>query len=690
MDQGRIIARLERCLEVEFTFIDVADLAKSLGALDPARADFLLAWTERIASTRVELAHRFIRQALPVVERRDLETLEAWALHALDCYDRVGLRAAMEELRNLERFVRLRRRHADAVAFDEVSAVLANFLRGLSGRPLKLEEAGHGYTDSAVVYLPAVAASFARRRHNFGLMKCMTAVLWAQTRYGTFRALRAAHPPDRARTERYMALENRRLEARLKRELPGLHREMLELAALEEPDEPPAAWRDAFARVGARDATPRLSLELAARLDGTPPPPRRYHGGFDVDAALRVMERRVEREKAQFRVRLAELLEDPEHAARRGGEFAIDARDPDRGDAGAFELRLDDAPLAAPASLRRLVESIRLDLGGVPPDYLSAAGPGEYDPRAFAEQAVDADEARRGLAGERGVELYDEWDHGRRHYRKDWCVMRERSVTPLYDGFVDATLARHAGLLRRLRRTFEAMRDEDRLLRRQPYGDDVDIDAVVQGLADARRGRELTGRLFTRMCRAERNIAVAFLVDMSGSTRGWINDAERAALLLLCEALEHLGDRYAIYGFTSLTRKRCDLFHVKRFEEPYDDVVRARIGGIRPHEYTRMGFAVRHLTRLLVRTPSRTRMLITLSDGKPDDYSDYHGEYGIEDTRRALLEARRRGVHAYCITIDESAGEYLPRLYGHASYTVVDDVRDLPLKVSDVYRRITT
>jgi len=103
-----------------------------------------------------------------------------------------------------------------------------------------------------------------------------------------------------------------------------------------------------------------------------------------------------------------------------------------------------------------------------------------------------------------------------------------------------------------------------------------------------------------------------------------------------------------------------------------------------------MGFAIRHLSQLLGETEARTRILIILSDGKPDDYSDYRCEYGIEDTLRALLEARRDGIHPYCITIDEHARDDLPHMYGPAAYTVVDEVRQLPFKVSDIYRRLTT
>jgi nitric oxide reductase NorD protein len=203
-------------------------------------------------------------------------------------------------------------------------------------------------------------------------------------------------------------------------------------------------------------------------------------------------------------------------------------------------------------------------------------------------------------------------------------------------------------------------------------------------------GMEMTNRLFTKLHKLERNIAVMFMVDMSGSTKGWINDAEREALVLLAESLESLGDRYAIYGFSGMTRKRCELYRVKRFDEPYNDMVKSRISGIRPQDYTRMGVTIRHLCKLLNEVDARTKLLVTLSDGKPDDYDGYRGSYGIEDTRQALIEAKRDGIHPFCITIDTEARDYLPHMYGAVNYTVIDQVGKLPLKVSDIYRRLTS
>jgi len=152
-----------------------------------------------------------------------------------------------------------------------------------------------------------------------------------------------------------------------------------------------------------------------------------------------------------------------------------------------------------------------------------------------------------------------------------------------------------------------------------------------------------------------------------------------------------LGDRYAIYGFSGMTRKRCEVYRVKRFNEPYSNLVQQRISGIKPQDYTRMGVAIRHLSELLNEVDARIKLLITLSDGRPDDYGDnYRGTYGIEDTRQALIEAKRNNIHPFCITLDTEAKDYLPHMYGAVNYIVIDEVRKLPLKVSDIYKKLTS
>jgi nitric oxide reductase NorD protein len=413
-------------------------------------------------------------------------------------------------------------------------------------------------------------------------------------------------------------------------------------------------------------------------------------------AVVDVMAKRLPREKASLRVAL-KMIADEMNEGKREDEApierfeAVKEADTSVPEGFTIEIQVNGKSAQIPDGVKSTLTSIMQDLGDVPNEYLVPAGPGEYDLSEFEEKMLKPEDVWSGTYHEEGAYFYKEWDYRRKHYRKDWCVLREMSVEPEYDGFVDQVLHKYRRLIINLRKTFEAMRDEDRLLKRQVYGDGVDIDAFVEAWADVHTGLEMTDRLFTRMHRDERNIAVMFMVDMSGSTQGWVNQAEREALVLLAESLETLGDRYAIYGFTGMSRKRCEVFPVKDFNEPYDEEVKARISGIRAGDYTRMGAAIRHLSERLVEVEARTKLLITLSDGKPDDYlGDYRGEYGIEDTRQALFEARRNGIHAFCITIDEEGQEYLPHMYGAANYTVISEVEKLPLKVSDIYKKITS
>ena len=687
--------QLDRLLEVEFSFRDTSAPAARIARLPAARQGWLLEWIQRLASTHVELGYQLACKGVEAGQLMSAESFAEWLFHAMDRYDAEGLRPALLVLERYPAFATEQQARQQGALLQTHEGVLNHFLQGLSGRPLKLAEADTIYTDSETLYLPALQSLLPTPQQNFEHYKVSCALLWAQIRFGTFRALLPEPSPDEPFLQLFHALETLRLEACLKRELPGLHRNLMQLEQTLE-GALPASWEPLRQELSSPEINAFDVIRMTRQgLGGLRPyPARSYQGTLLPEVVRNCMAQRMEREKARFRVGLNTLLEELRPADR---EATAETPRPHIGHSeehesvsGEVEILLDDMPLPLPATMQSLKRSILLDLGEIPDDYLQPAGPGEYDPGLLQEESRDAGEVWHGSYHEEGAHLYDEWDFQRSHYRKNWCAVRERQITPVYDDFVDNTLRRHHGLIKHLRKTFEALRHENRLLKRQREGDDVDLDALVEALSDAHLGFEMSDRLLTRMQRNERNIAVIFMVDMSGSTKGWINDAERESLILLCEALESLGDRYAIFGFSGMTRKRCELFPVKQFDEAYDREVKARISGIEPQDYTRMGFAIRHLSSLLQKTEARTRILISLSDGKPDDYDGYRGQYGIEDTRRALVEARRSGIHPYCITIDEQARDYLPQLYGPAAYSVVDDVRSLPLKVSDIYRRLTT
>jgi len=664
-----------------------AAVAAGIAPLPRAEQDFVLAWAEVAAHNVAELGYQFTAQAPQALALLGRSGAEKWLLRALDAYDKEGLYPACAALKDLAGFKRASDAAGEGVALTEVARVLELFLRGLAGRRLQLESAADTWTDTVTIFLPERIAHYPARERNFRLYKAIAVHHWAQARYGTFNLDLAPVLAGYAAPERALAwlnsLEAIRLENQIGRGFPGLAALLAGLRPALSPDL--AAARE---RLGRADSSVADSVSLLREHYSRPPPERfPYMGSLHLQRAAEVRGERIARERRALYAELTQLrlAAQAERSELQPAELELDVDS--SFDSLEFELQIDGEAVAPPEEVANLMRSIIQDFGEIPEEYLLASGPGAYAPDALPDGATGEIAETHAVGGR----LYDEWDFRRHDYRKEWCVLFESDVLTGDPGYVAAVRARYAGQIAQLRRRFEALRGEDRLARRQYEGEDIDFDAVVEAYADRASGIEASERLFVQRRRSERNIAVMFMVDMSGSTKGWINACEREALVLLCEALEALGDRYAIYGFSGWTRKRCEIYRIKTFAEDYGEAVRGRIAGVEPRDYTRMGVAIRHLTGILNEVEAKTRILFTLSDGKPDDFHDgYRGDYGIEDTRQALIEARQSGIHPFCVTIDEEARDYLPHMYGPASWVLIDDVGQLPLKAADVYRRMTS
>ncbi len=293
------------------------------------------------------------------------------------------------------------------------------------------------------------------------------------------------------------------------------------------------------------------------------------------------------------------------------------------------------------------------------------------------------------LTAGRDTYLYPEWGIDIRDYRPDWVRVREETLEGESDSFYHETIRKYSGQIKVIRREFQQLRPEGRVkLRGQFDGDDIDLDAAVQYFIDKRLKLSLSERNYLRTENRSRDIAVAFLVDMSGSTSGTTIACEKEALILMSEALKELGDAFAIYGFSGYGRDNVVFYVIKDFEEAYEGV-QHRISAIRSNRSTRIAPAIRHTASKLRSREERTKIIILLSDGKPLD-RDYYGSYAIEDTRMALKEAQRYGIKSFCITVDRESAEYLPRMYADSRWVVIDDVSKLPDKITRIYRRFTT
>jgi nitric oxide reductase NorD protein len=300
---------------------------------------------------------------------------------------------------------------------------------------------------------------------------------------------------------------------------------------------------------------------------------------------------------------------------------------------------------------------------------------------------VPSSPAPRGL-------IYPEWDHRLNAYRPHGAIVRESGAPPGDPAWVDDARARHARLARRVRARFERLRPRYVTLDRQVDGSEPDISAWTDAFADVRAGVAVDGRVYVERRPSRRELAVALLADVSASTDSWVSDArrivdvEKEALLVVCEALDALGDRYGIFAFSGESADDVAVLTLKTFDERRTLMVERRIAALDADRYTRVGAAIRHVTAALGREQTTRRLLLILSDGKPNDVDVYEGRYGVEDTRQAVAEARRQGVTVFCLTVDREAPQYAGRVFGRDSFALLRRADELPAVVIEVLRRL--
>ncbi|MFI8692957.1 nitric oxide reductase activation protein NorD [Stutzerimonas kunmingensis] len=373
-------------------------------------------------------------------------------------------------------------------------------------------------------------------------------------------------------------------------------------------------------------------------------------------------------------------------------------------ESGPLMIQLDEAHPHAedPMGLQRPIDRDDADaelfgemLGDLPQARL-VASPGRPKEVLLADDPPDASAiapAPGVSALQRGI-AYPEWDYRRQHYREQHALVQVRTAPPGNPAWVAETLESHQGLLEGIRRRFELLRTHRAWLRGQVDGDELDLDAYVDAVANLRAGSGLTDRLYRTQRCAERNLAILLLIDVSGSTDSWISqgrrviDVEREALLLVSIALQSLGAPYAIQAFSGQGREAVVVRDIKTFEEAYGQEVALRIASLEPEHYTRCGAAIRHASANLMCQPVARRLLLVLSDGKPSDNDDYEGRYGVEDTRQAVLEAVLQGISPFCLTIDRQASAYLPRIFGATRYALLPRPELLPTVLLDWMKRL--
>ncbi|MBC7907064.1 MAG: VWA domain-containing protein [Rhodospirillaceae bacterium] len=290
-----------------------------------------------------------------------------------------------------------------------------------------------------------------------------------------------------------------------------------------------------------------------------------------------------------------------------------------------------------------------------------------------------------------GTHLYPEWDHRAACYHKDHCSVLVGMAPEEGENWVPDEQAKRR--IRDVKRQFEALRTKALILRAQVDGSELDTEAVVRARSDLAASGQCSDRVYMQRRPMERDLAVAVLVDSSLSTDSWIEDrrvldVEKEALAVFSHGLAACGDPFAIYGFTSRKRAWVKVDTLKDFDEPLGERVMRRIGAMKPGYYTRMGAAIRHAAKQLEDRPNRHRLLLVITDGKPNDVDHYEGRYGIEDTRKAVQEARAKGLTVFGITIDKKAQTYFPHVFGRGSFAIVHHLAQLSAALPRIYRHL--
>ena len=271
-----------------------------------------------------------------------------------------------------------------------------------------------------------------------------------------------------------------------------------------------------------------------------------------------------------------------------------------------------------------------------------------------------------------------------------------------------------------------------RKIKRLEDGDEIDLDQAIDFLVDKKAGVGPLAQIYTRRNKVERDVAVAFLLDVSASTDEEIEkerpdydehddqfdddpskyfqwlaqrraqqsvdppkriiDLEKEATVLIVEALEAIGDSYGIYGFSGYGRENVEYYVIKDLEESFGDGVRRRIDKIDPIRSTRMGPAIRHTLHKLEEYDAKVKLLIMVSDGRPQDHGygrdRTEKEYAVHDTKEALLEAKRAGVTPFLITVDKEGHDYLAEMCDDIGYEIVADIESLPRRLTTLYRAL--
>lgn len=292
---------------------------------------------------------------------------------------------------------------------------------------------------------------------------------------------------------------------------------------------------------------------------------------------------------------------------------------------------------------------------------------------------------------------YPEWDYQIQLERPAWATVLERRASLGDLQLIEGIAAQYKREIHRMKLLLDAIHPQGvQRIRRLEDGDEVDINAAIQSLTDIRRGNQPDPRIMMRSVRKTRDVSILVLLDLSESTNETVQgqaqsvrELTQQACVLMADAIDKVGDPFAIHGFCSNGRHDVAYYRYKDFDQAWNEVPKARLAGMTGQLSTRMGAAIRHAGHHLQLQRSAKKLLIVITDGEPADVDVRDPQYLRHDAKKAVEEVGRQGVISYCISLDPRADPYVARIFGQRRYTVIDHVQRLPEKLPLLYAGLT-
>ena len=270
---------------------------------------------------------------------------------------------------------------------------------------------------------------------------------------------------------------------------------------------------------------------------------------------------------------------------------------------------------------------------------------------------------------------YPEWNYRKRQYRDDFCKLFPKFQTASDIDYYHTTIQKYGTILSGLRKQLVNMNNKRQEVRRQNDGATFDLDAIIDLYADVVAKRTPSDKIYLSTRKNVKDLSVLLLLDGSLSSDSYVLgnrviDVEKEVSILFGEILNEFETDFSVAIFYSKTRNYSNYNILKDFNEKWSQA-RYKIGAAQPNGYTRIGTALRHAGSVLDKRTTKNKWVILLSDGKPNDYDKYEGNYGVQDVKQSLRELYQRNINAYALAIEAQARYYLPQMFGQNHYQIL-------------------